>query len=285
MRQPLAISCAFVITIICTTLTFTSHAYAGFLFEFDYVNQGKGGKFEPVEGGKWVWESNHIFWGKSDLPPIEDLMATNSIRTTLWKTNKYGDPTKHYVSIVSDVRGMLDQSFLSDVARINMFRDTKHGLYANFDYYDSAGKIKDLDNAIEGLFEKVMKQDGKGALGWTQNMVMGGVWAILKKFTPLDKVDFLLDPIFSGASFTAYIPNFEELYPDYEVTKSGALAYLDETEKNRLADSVFANLPIDVPLIAVPAASPNSSHIPEPATASLLLLGLSMFCIRPKHNN
>ena len=262
MRRFVFLRCTLFAVVAVASVSLASQVYAGFMIEVDYVNQGKGVAHENVEGGRWVWESanTHAYW-MSEGPDLDELMLTNSIRTSIWRTDKYGDVKKHYFSVVTDLKDYLDESCLSKVSRMNVVRETSHGTYANFDFHDDAGYMKTLDEDIEWLFEKVMKQNGKGAIGWTKNMVVGGLWALAKKLTPLDKVDFLLDPLFSGASFTAYIPKYDQLYPEYDITAPiGSLRDLS-------GESITPSL--------------NPVSVPEPASLTLLSIG-SLMMLRRK---
>ncbi|QQE12211.1 hypothetical protein JD969_01670 [Planctomycetota bacterium] len=243
-----------------TTLSLASNVYAGFMFELDYINQGKGALYEEVEGGRWQYDNVHFYW-RDDAPDLNALMNSNSIRCSLWKTDSNGDPTKHYISMVGDVKDYLEDSFMSDIARMNVLRDTKHGLYANLDFYESAGVIKTIDEKFESLFETVFKQDGKGALGWTGNMLFSGIYKLVSKFTPLDELAPILDPIFGSPSLTAYIPEYDALYDDYDITTG----------------------PTSIHLPDIASLSPIS--VPEPATASLIFLGLTTILVRPKRTN
>ena len=248
-----AMSC---IVVICV-FSFASSAYAGLMIEMDYINQGKDVVAAAVEGGRWEKDALHIYWGKK-APDLYNLMGSNSVRFSIWSTDKYGDVDKHYLSFVGDLQGLGSNGFTDSVSRMHAIRETRHGLYANIDFHESATTLSKIDSNFEWLFEKITGQEGKGALGFTGNLLVSGVYKLVSKITQLDTFDFLLDPIFGTASTTAYLPK-NNLFPEWSI--------LDD--------------PI-TPIEARRSAMTVASDVPEPASLALVGLG-GLLLLRRKH--
>ncbi|QDU34152.1 hypothetical protein KS4_22140 [Poriferisphaera corsica] len=245
-----------------TLLAITTKSHAGFMFEFDYINQDVNATVANVGDGT---QKVYAYW-KDNTPDLNQLMGTNSMRASLWRTDKNGDISKHYASVVADFGHSLDNTFMDGFARMTLARDTRRGIYQNFDFTDAVAPLKKIDEKLEYIFSKYMKQNGKGFLGWSENMVLGGVWAILKKAIPqLEIAAPIIDPLASGAGWDAYIPSFDALYDNYDITGPPL---------NIMPERTFVELP-NTPTPAVP----------EPASATLILLGFSALITRPRRSS
>ncbi|WP_432798151.1 hypothetical protein [Poriferisphaera sp. WC338] len=216
---------------------FAAPAIAGFMLEFDYWSPGAGNEAQAVQGG-WNWGDAH-FYLLGDGPDLNQLSQTHSVRVSAWTSDSSGRATKHLGSIVGDLKDAPTNVFTNAVQRINVMGDTSTmSIFANVDFHEEAGFLKNFDEFAEGLFNKVTGMEGKGLLGWT-------VTKSIKGLLKLAGVD-----LFGSIDWDQYLPE-------------------NNWNPNALAKSSFETSSFSV------------TTIPEPASLSLVTLGVLMIFRRP----
>ena len=220
----------------CLGIGLTAPLEAGFLVELDYWSPGAGKEAQAVEGG-WQWGEGH-FYLLGDGPDLNQLTFTHSVRVSAWVSDDNGSATKHLGSIVGDLKDTPTNAFTDAVQRINVMADSSTmSLFADVDFHEDAGWLKDFDEFAEGLFENVTGQEGSGIIGWALTKSIKG----LLKLAGVD--------IFGDIDWDQCL---EQNFP---------------TPEPAAPEMLFA----------MAAPPPNmASAIPEPASLGLLSLGLVM---------